>query len=299
MYSRSILCQLVAGVFCLFVSVCAIPVEPLKPRNSPKSSAPAVLHTRTPTETTRWEQWWAQLDEEHAPWLKIDLNSKDPEGDLKCEGYDKSSEVFADDLTQKILQRKSLVQNKGNNNFGIYTLLNKVSEFGSIPGDQIVVKLVEYEWKSASCEVFALRKYGDFQKEKGQAPTFVTSGFLKEPTFLKDGIIVMRKVPGIPLKDTEQWQNKAAGERQEILDKVFKNIQDFDYEFMEKTKFVHVDFTPDNFLVDENLNVHPIDFGAPSIYPVERVPTRRDFNTWFSERFDLLWRKYKLKTPKK
>ncbi|KAJ4489190.1 hypothetical protein C8R41DRAFT_389421 [Lentinula lateritia] len=205
----------------------------------------------------------------------------------------------AEDLTQKILQRKSLVQNKGNNNFGIYTLLNKVSEFGSIPGDQIVVKLVEYEWKSASCEVFALRKYGDFQKEKGQAPTFVTSGFLKEPAFLKDGIIVMRKVPGMPLKDTEQWQNKAAGERQEILDKVFKNIQDFDYEFMEKTKFVHVDFTPDNFLVDENLNVHPIDFGAPSIYPVERVPTRRDFNTWFSERFDLLWRKYKLKTPKK
>ncbi|KAJ4489189.1 hypothetical protein C8R41DRAFT_835080 [Lentinula lateritia] len=64
MYSRSILCQLVAGVFCLFVSVCAIPVEPLKPRNSPKSLAPAVLHTRTPTETTRWEQWWAQLDEE-------------------------------------------------------------------------------------------------------------------------------------------------------------------------------------------------------------------------------------------
>lgn len=32
-----------------------------------------------------------------------------------------------------------------------------------------------------------------------------------------------------------------------------------------------------NFPVDDHMNVYPIDFGPPSIYPVECVPSRSEF----------------------
>ncbi|KAJ3859689.1 hypothetical protein EV359DRAFT_67948 [Lentinula novae-zelandiae] len=175
------------------------------------------------------------------------------------------------------LDQTAVPRNYGGHNLAIFPLSPETREFESLPGDQIVVKLVDYDDETSSCEVFALREYAEFQKAKGQTPTFVTSG-----------AIVMRKVPGQGLEDTDQWQEKI-GERQGMLDKVFKNIQNFNYEFIEKTKLVHVDLNMRNFPVDDHMNVYPIDFGPPSIYPVERVPSRSEFDAWFSERFDLIW----------
>ncbi|KAJ3930128.1 MAG: hypothetical protein NXY57DRAFT_345376 [Lentinula lateritia] len=196
----------------------------------------------------------------------------------------------ATDFTRKMLKAKSMVPgNSGKNNLGIFTLPHEVSEFKSILGDETVLKLVDYNWEGSSCEVFALRKFAEFQTAKGQTPTFVTSGFVKfkDPP-RKSGLVVMRKVPGMPLKGTKQWQEEG-GQRQEMVDKVFKNIADFDYELIQVTGYVHVDFSSGNFLVDADMNIYPIDFGAPSMYPIERIPTRSEFDAWFLKRFDYIW----------
>ncbi|KAJ3875214.1 hypothetical protein F5051DRAFT_67783 [Lentinula edodes] len=223
-------------------------------------------------------------------YICVTLDPKHPNNRWKCEGYDMSSTVFVEDLKEKIRRRASSVpRNYGGHNLAIFTLSPETREFESLPGDQIVVKLVDYDNESSSCEVSALRKYAEFQKAKGQTPTFVTSGVLKRMALpCNIGVIVMRKIPGQGLEDTDQWREKIR-ERQGMLDKVFKNIQNFNYEFIEKTKLVHVDLGLRNFPVDEHMNVYPIDFGPPSIYPVERVPSRSEFDAWFSKRFDLIW----------
>ncbi|KAJ4464166.1 hypothetical protein C8R41DRAFT_927068 [Lentinula lateritia] len=254
-----------------------------------KAAAPVPLGVINPPKK---DLWWPLLDQTHAPWLKkIDLDPKNPEKRWECgESCDKNTEVFATDFTRKMLKAKSMVPgNSGKTNLGIFTLPHEVSEFKSILGDETVLKLVDYNWEGSSCEVFALRKFAEFQTAKGQTPTFVTSGFVKfkDPP-RKSGLVVMRKVPGMPLKGTKQWQEEG-GQRQEMVDKVFKNIADFDYELIQVTGYVHVDFSSGNFLVDADMNIYPIDFGAPSMYPIERIPTRSEFDAWFLKRFDYIW----------
>ncbi|KAJ3861365.1 hypothetical protein EV359DRAFT_66539 [Lentinula novae-zelandiae] len=376
---HTILLRSFIGVIVLLVVVHAMPTDPLKL----KAAAPVPLGVINPPKK---DLWWPLLDQTHAPWLKkIDLDPKNPEKRWECgESYDKNSEVFATDFTQKMLKAKSMVPgNSGKNNLGIFTLPHEVSEFESILGDETVLKLVDYNWAGSSCEVFALRKFAEFQKAKGQTPTFVTSGFVKfkDPP-RKSGLVVMRKVPGMPLKGTKQWQEEG-GQRQEMVDKVFKNIMDFDYELIQLGSFwglnpkgkdfvagfalakglirglnrcpnppimtpysrggvchvvmitcirdhgicvgflmwvmdlggtlpikpiseclprssderpVHghlTDFSSGNFLVDADMNIYPIDFGAPSMYPVARIPTRSEFfltqDAWFLKRFDYIW----------
>ncbi|KAJ3917440.1 hypothetical protein F5877DRAFT_79925 [Lentinula edodes] len=263
---RSLFFQSVFGVVCLFAAVRTMPIELSK---GPSKSAAAAFHVNASvlvesndySQNRHWEKWWGQLDQ-----------------------------MALEDLTEKIRRRASSVpRNYGRHNLAIFTLSPETREFQSLPGDQIVVKLVDYDNESSSCEVSALRRYAEFQKAKGQTPTFVTSGVLKRTALpCNIGVIVMRKVPGQGLEDTDQWREKIR-ERQGMLDKVFKNIQNFNYEFIEKTKLVHVDLGLRNFPVDEHMNVYPIDFGPPSIYPVERVPSRSEFDAWFSKRFDLIW----------
>lgn len=85
-----------------------------------------------------------------------------------------------EDLTEKIRERGfSVPRNYGGHNLAIFPLSPETREFESLPGNQIVVKLVDYDDETSSCEVFALREYAEFQKAKGQTPTFVTSGVLK------------------------------------------------------------------------------------------------------------------------
>ncbi|KAJ3804780.1 hypothetical protein F5876DRAFT_82621 [Lentinula aff. lateritia] len=251
---------------------------PIEPSKGPSKSAAAAFHgnasvlvvSNNNSQKRGWEKWWGQLDQKaciyHAPWLKnIDLDPEHPNNGWKCKGYDMSSKVFVEDLTEKLHSHAFLVpRNYGSHNLAIFTLSLETHEFESLAGDQIVVKL----------------------KAKGQTPTSVTSGVLKRTALPYNiGVIVMCKIPGQGLEDTDQWQEKI-GERQGMLDKVFKNIQNFNYEFIEKTKLVHV---MRNLPVDDHMNVYPIDFGPPSIYPVERVPSRSEFDAWFSERFDLIW----------
>ncbi|KAJ3851531.1 hypothetical protein EV368DRAFT_65689 [Lentinula lateritia] len=225
---HTILSQSFIGAIVLLVVVHAMPTD-----SKVKAAAPVPLGVINPPKK---DLWWPLLDQTHAPWLKkIDLDPKNPEKRWECgESYDKNSEVFATDFTRKMLKAKSMVPgNPGKNNLGIFTLPHEVSEFESILGDETVLKLVDYNWEGSSCEVFALRKFAEFQKAKGQTPTFVTSGFVKfkDPP-RKSGLVVMRKVPGMPLKGTKQWQEEG-GQRQEMVDKVFKNIADFDYELIQ------------------------------------------------------------------
>ncbi|KAJ3914799.1 hypothetical protein F5877DRAFT_70406 [Lentinula edodes] len=243
------------GAIVLLVVVHAMPTDPSKL----KAAAPVPLGVINPPKK---DLWWPLLDQTHAPWLKkIDLDPKNPEKRWECgESYDKNSEVFATDFTRKMRKAKLLVPgNSGKNNLGIFTLPHEVSEFESISGDETVLKLVDYDWEGSSCEVLALRKFAEFQKAKGQTPTFVTSGFVKfkDPPRMS-GLVVMRKVPGMPLKGTKQWQEEG-GQRQEMVDKVFKNIADFDYELIQNVYPLAVNSFSHRML-GWKIATHPLDF---------------------------------------
>ncbi|KAJ4470409.1 hypothetical protein C8J55DRAFT_522825 [Lentinula edodes] len=105
---------------------------------------------------------------------------------------------------------------------------------------------------------------------------------------VKRGVIILRKVSGMPLRDTKEWRNGNAAIQLHMMRTVYRSVLEQDYDLVQAQKLVHIDPDPSNILVDDP-GVNLIDYGAPSVYPVKRDITMEEFEKWFKERWDLLW----------
>ncbi|KAJ3803905.1 hypothetical protein F5876DRAFT_71066 [Lentinula aff. lateritia] len=185
-----------------------------------------------------------------------------------CQGYDKNDEVFATDLSTQLEEKLTLgklsgfAPIEGNNNKGIYTLFDSV-KLDSIPGSRLVVKSVDLERNSASCEVFALKALATLQHQQDKAPLFVTSGHMMHDK-VKRGVIVLRKVPGTPLQDMKDWRDGSDAIKLDMISVVYNAILQQAYDLVQAQKLVHIDPDPSNILVDHS-EVNLIDYGAPPL----------------------------------
>ncbi|KAJ3852146.1 hypothetical protein EV368DRAFT_65154 [Lentinula lateritia] len=232
MLFHTIVSRLVVGVCLLkFVAVRAMP-----------TNSKRVLPGKTPVSGESFEEkWWRQA------------------ATRKSAGYVKATDLstqLEEKLTLGMLSGFAPIE--GNNNKGIYTLS---ANFDSIPGSSLVVKLVELERKSASCEVFALKALATLQQQQHKAPLFVTSGHMMHKK-VKRGVIVLRKVPGMPLPDMIEWRNGNATIQLHMMSTVYSFVLEQNYDFVQAQKLVHIDPAPSNILVDHS-GVNLIDYGAP------------------------------------
>ncbi|KAH7868727.1 uncharacterized protein C8R40DRAFT_811526 [Lentinula edodes] len=286
MLFHTIVSRLVVGVCLLkFVTVGAMPT------GSGKAPLGKTLVPGKVVDPLFEEKWWKQVE---VDWIDIDPDEKKR---WICQGYDKNNEVFATDLNDQLEGKLTLgrlsgfAPIEGNNNKGIYTLFNSV-KVDSIPGSSLVVKLVELERKSASCEVFALKALATLQQQQHKAPLFVTSGHMMHKK-VKRGVIILRKVPGTPLQDIKDWRNGSNEIKLTMMRVVYNSILRQNYDLVQTKKLVHIDPDPSNILVDHPednlLDANLIDYGAPSVYPVKRDITMEEFEKWFNERWYFLW----------
>ncbi|KAJ3994459.1 hypothetical protein F5050DRAFT_1713672 [Lentinula boryana] len=244
-----------------------------------------------PTQPGIERKWWSQLN---VPW--IDIAPDEWEHWKSCPGYDQNDEVFKEDLTEILSltsrDRQNELSSKGRNNQGIYVVGHNV-EF---PGNEVIVKRVDLNRRSASCEVVALKELTQLQQDERAEPKpwsdqpvlFIKSGYVTDSLGHKWGVIVMHKQAGQQLPQMPQWAGPPEVKRQ-MMNVVYERTFRKAYDLVEKKGLVHVDFSPTNILVDE-AGCYLIDFGAPSVYRVKGTkPTEEEFERWYRIRWGFLW----------
>ncbi|KAJ3984407.1 hypothetical protein F5890DRAFT_1517346 [Lentinula detonsa] len=276
--TTSLKCVFVILWLLKFVAAGAIVSSLSKSKPPPESSTKSAARQE-------WEKhWWKQIKD--TPWINYQKG--------QCEGMNENNQVYNDkeDLTDKLTRRTQITDHPAYRGrvFTVPLDVQFTGQHGPVSGDKTVVKLVDLKQVTASCEVAALQKYTSM---------FVTSGFTMEDN-VKKGVIVSLRVPGEPLHTTQEWKEQLriggysdAGQIPKMIDQLAKKVRVYVYnELIMKHKIVHVDLTSLNLPVSANGEFTLIDFGYPSIFPVQRVPTRKEFDAWFEPRWRHLWSFY-------
>ncbi|KAJ3889075.1 hypothetical protein GG344DRAFT_67391 [Lentinula edodes] len=231
-----------------------------------------------------WDaEWFRQLSQ---PWINFDITKP---WEPQCYGYNQNQEVFKDDLTAKVARRTPLSGAKGGNNQGVFSLQDSYPiDSKTIAAASLIVKFVDFSQPISSCEVFALRKF-KLILEAGH--TTVDGN--------KIGVIVMKRMSGEPLQETDVWKSASREHKAKICQKIAQHMLQLTYNLVIQG-FLHADFSPSNVLVkftsmngqDPELEtVYIVDWGHPGIYTtvLTKLPDKKSYSAWFLQRWVFLW----------
>ncbi|KAJ3862872.1 hypothetical protein EV359DRAFT_65278 [Lentinula novae-zelandiae] len=115
----------------------------------------------------------------------------------------------------------------------------------------------------------------------------------------KIGVIVMKRMSGEPLQETDVWKSASREHKAKICQKVAQYMLQLTYHLVIQG-FLHADFSPSNVLVkftsmngqDPELEtVYIVDWGHPGIYTTNltRLPDKNSYTVWFFQRWVFLW----------
>ncbi|KAJ3912098.1 hypothetical protein F5877DRAFT_72676 [Lentinula edodes] len=213
-------------------------------------------------------------------------------GRLECSGQTNEKK----DLTKE-LQNIQLLTDKGENSRGVFAFppgaSYRLPSGEKVPGDSLIVKLLDMNEDSDVCEVNILRHIGLLRN--WGIMEYQTS--YDEEETLEYGVLVMDKVPGKSLHNYDWWARLEKDKQREIVEKALNDLE----------KKVYGDLTMDNMLVeidtDAKTNTHSfkeahlVDFGHEGIYTLRGIPSKEVFDSWFYERINIQWAKF-LETEK-
>ncbi|KAJ3807330.1 hypothetical protein F5876DRAFT_68201 [Lentinula aff. lateritia] len=228
-----------------------------------------------------WEtEWFRQLGQ---PWINFDETKP---WESQCYGYDQNQEVFKDDLTAKVARRTPVSGAKGGNNQGIFTLQDSYPiDSRMIAAASLIVKFVDFKQPMSSCEVFALRKF-NLILEAGH--TTVDGN--------KIGVIVMNRMSGEPLQETDVWKSASREHKAKICQKLAEYLLNLTYKlvtqgFLHAPSNILVKFTSINGQDPLLATVYIVDWGHPGIYTtiLKSLPDQKSYSAWFFKRWVFLW----------
>ncbi|KAH7868728.1 uncharacterized protein C8R40DRAFT_1269035 [Lentinula edodes] len=200
------------------------------------------------------------------PWINFDMTKP---WVPQCYGYNQNQEVFT----------------KGGNNQGVFSLQDSYPiDSKTIAAASLIVKFVDFSQPISSCEVFALRKF----KLILEAGHTIVDGN-------KIGVIVMKRMSGEPLQETDVWKSASREHKAKICQKVAQHMLQLTYNLVIQG-FLHADFSPSNVLVkftsmngqDPELEtVYIVDWGHPTV--LTKLPDKKSYSAWFLQRWVFLW----------
>ncbi|KAJ3999431.1 hypothetical protein F5050DRAFT_971423 [Lentinula boryana] len=183
-----------------------------------------------------------------------------------------------------------------------------------VPGDSLVVKLLDMCSVYDSCEAEILRRigslrdhgklykeadfgseHGDCKKSKHGSDSGSDSGSDTSVDILDYGVLVMDKVKGKPLSQYDWWKQLSKPQKKELVEKTLVDIEHKVYDFLKSQHLLYTDLHLDNFLVEIETDVHGIhsfkeahlvDFGFPGIFTVNKIPEPEEFDSWFYKQFN-------------
>ncbi|KAJ3809977.1 hypothetical protein F5876DRAFT_66025 [Lentinula aff. lateritia] len=208
-------------------------------------------------------------------------------GRIKCPGQTNEKK----DLTEE-LQNIQLLTDKGMNSRGVFAFPPGASyqlpSGEKVPGDSLIVKLLDMNEDSDVCEVNILFHVG-LLRDWG-IMEYQTS--YDEEETLEYGVLVMNKIPGKSLHEYDWWAHLEKAKQREIMEKALNDL----------SGKVYGDLTMDNILVevdtDAKTNTHSfkeahlVDFGHEGIYTVRERPSKEVFDSWFYERINIQWAEF-------
>ncbi|KAJ3999432.1 hypothetical protein F5050DRAFT_970910 [Lentinula boryana] len=273
---------------------------------------------------------YANSDTERNAKFKANMNRpwivKDILGHPICPGSHQNEEVYKKDLSDKLHDIK-LLSNVGKNSEGVYTFPPGVDyeiNGKKVPGDSLVVKLLDMTSEYDSCEaeilhrIGSLRDHGKLEKEANFGSDAEDSPSSSPPSDKKSkhgsasdsgsdsgsdlsvemldyGVLVMNKVKGNPLSQYEWWEQISKPQKKELVEKTLVDIENKVYDFLKSQHLLYADLNLDNILVEIETDVHGIhsfkeahlvDFGFPGIFSVRRIPEPEEFDSWFYKQFN-------------
>ncbi|KAJ3834686.1 hypothetical protein F5878DRAFT_644936 [Lentinula raphanica] len=218
-----------------------------------------------------------------------------------CPGYNENDHQFQGKDISGAFQRLTLVKRQlMKPNQGITTVYDVVEPFPKELRNHLVrehfgkgthlLKLVDINDLSASCEPYALKKFNIWHR----------AGIRKEYG-IEYGAILLRVEPGFHIDQDEKWLNAPEDQRKAYLDKAKSELAEMAYQHSFETPkndvgLVQSDFHSENVLfvtkVDEDGEIHPekivsIDFGKPGVLITKEKPSKEVHNAWLGRRFDL------------
>ncbi|KAH7879367.1 uncharacterized protein C8R40DRAFT_596276 [Lentinula edodes] len=217
---------------------------------------------------------------------------------LECSGQTNEKK----DLTKE-LQNIQLLTDKGENSRGVFAFppgaSYRLPSGEKVPGDSLIVKLLDMNEDSDVCEVNILRRIG-LLRDWG-IMEYQTS--YDEEETLEYGVLVMDKVPGKSLHNYDWWARLEKDKQREILEKALNDLEKKVYGYVAHSGFLYADLTMDNMLVeidtDAKTNTHSfkeahlVDFGHEGIYTLRPgIPSKEVFDSWFYERINIQWAEF-------
>ncbi|KAJ3847728.1 hypothetical protein EV368DRAFT_87405 [Lentinula lateritia] len=231
------------------------------------------------------------------------------------------------DLTEE-LQNIQLLTDKGMNSRGVFAFPPGASyqlpSGEKVPGDSLIVKLLDMNEDSDVCEVNILFHVG-LLRDWG-IMEYQTS--YDEEETLEYGVLVMNKIPGKSLHEYDWWAHLEKAKQREIMEKALNDLSGKVYGYVARSRFLYAwvffsfpvhdnsgesfvltvlffpksDLTMDNILVevdtDAKTNTHSfkeahlVDFGHEGIYTVRERPSKEVFDSWFYERINIQWAEF-------
>ncbi|KAJ3788216.1 hypothetical protein GGU10DRAFT_119690 [Lentinula aff. detonsa] len=189
------------------------------------------------------EEWCSQL-EQH--WIAP-----------SCVGIDQNPDVFLDDLTSEIADRQLFMTN-GINNLDVFTLPDH--KHNRIKNRMI--KIVNISEQSAACERYALQSFHEYFR----------TGFAIIDEQKVGVIITSMGGNGASMRRTTWWKDLSLDHKSYALNSTRKVVQDMVFEFLLEGKPLYANFSPDHVLIDNNQEIHLIDFGYPGVRPMKLLP---------------------------
>ncbi|KAJ3735565.1 hypothetical protein DFJ43DRAFT_1058334 [Lentinula guzmanii] len=253
-----------------------------------------------------WEQERAaELGQNmNRPWIIKGLHGLP----TSCPGANKNKEVYEKDLTKKLGDMKPF-SDLGKDNQGVYTFPPGVDyeiNGQKVPGDSLVVKLVDMCSAYDSCEVEILRRIGSLRdhgklwREADFGPKHGSdcgsdSGSDASVVILDYGVLIMDKVKGKPLSQYDWWKQLSKPQKKVLVEKTLVDIEKKVYNFLKSQQLLYSELDLDNFLVEIETDVHGIhsfkeahlvDFGFSGIYTINKIPEPEEFDSWFYKQFN-------------
>ncbi|KAJ3877121.1 hypothetical protein F5051DRAFT_16247 [Lentinula edodes] len=187
---------------------------------------------------------------------------------------EKDKQAFKEPLTDVKLGKILTPEvDSGSFNKGLYTL---AADYKGHDASDVVVKfLLGPAKEEAWGEVKALKDVG----------YFIDSGLINDQL-----AILMTKINGTPIKDTQVWFKANRSKRERLLNQMKPLVKDEIVNWACTKRLLHADLRLANIHVtfnnDKTINSSKVlDFGYPGVYRVSRFATRSMIEKWF----DLQW----------
>ncbi|KAJ3796166.1 hypothetical protein GGU11DRAFT_156517 [Lentinula aff. detonsa] len=186
----------------------------------------------------------------------------------------KSHIVPGDDLTSEIADRQLFMTN-GINNLDVFTLPDH--KHNRIKNRMI--KIVNISEQSAACERYALQSFHEYFR----------TGFAIIDEQKVGVIITSMGGNGASMRRTTWWKDLSLDHKSYALNSTRKVVQEMVFEFLLEGKPLYANFSPDHVLIDNNQEIHLIDFGYPGVRPMKLLPKPDEYEKWFQRRWYFLW----------